>query len=49
MEWAAAILAQIFAAGAVYGAIRADLNQLRSGVDRAHQRLDEILIREGKR
>ena len=56
MSWpeiALAIAAQIFAAGAIYGAIRADLRALHERVgsveksaDGAHQRIDTILLRQ---
>lgn len=41
-ELIAVIVAQLIAAGAVYGAIRADLRYLRRDVDAAHARLDKI-------
>jgi hypothetical protein len=46
-----AIVSQVFAAGAVYGAIRGDIQHLHAGVaeakqkaDQAHKRIDHVLM-----
>lgn len=45
MELLAAVAAQIFAAGAIYGAIRADLKTALTEASRANRRLDAFLLK----
>lgn len=51
-EWGFQVLAMVFGAGTVYGAIRADLREIHERLrhaentaDEAHKRLDEVLLR----
>lgn len=50
-----AIMGQIFAAGAVYGAIKGDIKALiqttsenRESIKKSHERIDDILMRRDK-
>lgn len=45
MEWLAVVVAQLLAAGAIYGGIRADLKHLHDSTTRAHERIDYLLER----
>lgn len=48
IEWwhiASIVVAQVFAAGAVYGAIRADLRNLHERLARTEQQIDNLILR----
>lgn len=45
IEIAMILFGQIFTAGAIYGAIRSDLRQALEMSKRAHERIDELMMK----
>lgn len=48
IEWftiGVTVVAQVFAAGVVYGAIRADLRNLHDRVESVEKRIDKLILR----
>ncbi|WP_177313075.1 hypothetical protein [Burkholderia ubonensis] len=42
-ELAIQLAAMVLTAGSIYGAIRAELRMMRTSIDRAHERIDNLL------